>query len=221
MKGLLDLLAKAKLVELSDDERAARLPEVEHVPPPAPSAPAEEAAPELPPPSGAIAEGMSLDEIFGLASIAPCPFPAEKLLRLLDGLRAMDAATRKAAVLAMDAADDSWSIADPVTDARAKVAVLGAYKQRLSQQIAAAEQDAGARIEAVKSNLDQVSSEIRAQIGELERLLEREVTKAAQETTALEAQLRATREAAAREAHRMDKETERYAEIPSAFPPGQ
>lgn len=218
MKGLLNLLAKANLVQLSDEEREAAVPPSPAPEPQTGEPSAEDAAARLPPPGASIEEGKSLEDIFALAGLAPCPFPAEKLLRLLDGLRAMDTATRKAAVLAMDAADDTWTIADPVTDAQHKVAVLGAYKERLAQQVAGAEQAASTQIGEVKAALERASTEIRAQIAELERLLEREVTQAAQQTTGLEAQLRATREAAAREAHRMDKEIERYAEIPSVFP---
>ncbi len=128
MKGFLGLLAKAKLVDLSPDEQAALEGEQ------APAAQTPQPAPEvmLPPPAAGesrIEEGKALDEIFALANIPPAAFSAEKLLRLLDGLRAMDATTRRAAVLAMDAADDNWTIADPVTDAQRKTAALEAYKQ--------------------------------------------------------------------------------------------
>jgi len=216
MKGFLGLLAKAKLVDLSPDEQAALEGEQ------APAAQTPQPAPEvmLPPPAAGesrIEEGKALDEIFALANIPPAVFSAEKLLRLLDGLRAMDATTRRAAVLAMDAADDNWMIADPVTDAQRKTAALEAYKQRLTEQVAGAEQATAARIEEIRSGLERASAEIRAQITELERLLEREVAKSAQQTTSLEAGLRATREAAAREQRRMDKEIERLSEIPASF----
>lgn len=218
MKGLLDLLAKARLVELSDDERAQAGATQEISPAPLQEAPAPAVAP---PPLSAeeceIAEGMPLEEIFTLAGVAPTAFPAEKLLRLLDGLRAMDAATRKTAVLAMDAADDNWQIADPVLDAQRKIAALEAYKQRLAEQVTGAEKNTGAQISEIKSGLDRATAEIRTQISELERLLEREVAKAAQETASLEAALRATREAAARELRRMDAEIGRFAEIPAGF----
>jgi hypothetical protein len=216
MRGLLDLLARAKLIELSESERAPRSP------PEKDSPPAEEPVPEVsPPPSSAaqdqIEEGKPLEDIFALAAVAPSAFPAEKLLRLLDGLRAMDAATRKAAVLAMDAADDNWEIADPLMDAQRKMGALESYKQRLGELIQGAEQSAAAQMAEIKSGLERTTAEIRTQISELERLLEREVTKAAQQTTNLEAGLRATREAAARELRRMDKEIERLAEIPANF----
>lgn len=218
MKGILDLLAKARLVELSEDERAQASPaeqvapiQVEQAPP------AEVPSASLPAAECEIEEGKPLEEVFSLAGLTPAPFPAEKLLRLLDGLRAMDAATRKTAVLAMDAADDNWQIADPILDAQRKIAALEAYKRRLAEQVAGAEKHAGTQIAEIKTGLERTTAEIRTQISELERLLEREVTKAAQQTTSLEAGLRATREAAARELRRMDTEIARLAEIPASF----
>ena len=140
MKGLMRFLARAKLVELSVDESAVS-PSPDEATTDSPGVPAAEIPiSPLPVPEGGIDEGVALDDIFALAGVSPSPFPAEKLLRLLDGLRAMDAATRKTAVLAMDAAEDSWQISDPVLDAQRKIAALEAYKRRLAAQVAAAEE---------------------------------------------------------------------------------
>lgn len=224
MKGLLELLAKAKLVELTEEEQsradpAAAAPLPQEIPV---AESLTELVPELPPaPLGEadapLEEGFALERIYSLAGLSPSPFPAEKLLRLLDGLRAMDAATRKAAVLAMDAADDGWAITDPVTDARQKIAALNAYRQRLNSQVAAVEQQAGARMAENQANLERASAEIRTQIAELEQLLERSIAKSAQEAAAIEAEVRVGREVAAREMRRMDREIERLGEIPASF----
>lgn len=215
MRGILDLLAKAKLVQLSDDERVLHMPAE-----PAESSYSE--SPEtaytpLPVTAGPFEEGIALDELFAQAGLPPTAFPAEKLLRLLDGLRAMDATTRKTAVLAMDAADDTWQISDAVGDAQRKVAALNAYKQRLNAEVVTAEQQVAAELLDKKAALEQTTGEIRTQITELERLLERAIAQSAQEATNLEAGLRANREAVARELRRMDKEIERLGEIPASF----
>lgn len=223
MKGILDLLARAKLVELSAAERQAATWE-------APSSGAETPQPEEPAPvpqapppqalSGEaleVAEGKSFEDIFAAAAVPASPFPAEKLLRLLDGLRAMDSATRKTAVLAMDAADDSWQITDSLADAREKIAALEGYKQYLSAQLQGSEQQAATRLADVRTELETATDAIRRQIAELEQLLQRTITQSAQETTAIEASLRATREAVAREVRRMDEEIERLREIPLQF----
>jgi hypothetical protein len=231
MKGILNLLAKAKLVELSDDERPA-------VPaPPAASAaaatepvaqrPAEPVAAPLPAagdlPSLAEAcadvESESFADIFADAAIPPSPYPAEKLLRLLDGLRAMDAVTRKAAVLAMDAADDNWQIDDCLRDAELKIAALEEHKSRLAAQMESRERQSAGIVEQIRLTLDEATAAIRQQISELDQLREREVTRAAQETTSVEAGLRAARESVARETRRIDGEIERLREIPNSFRP--
>ncbi len=213
MKGFMGMLARARLVELSDEERLAAEPAAPVDSAPDPSPP----VPELPPSECEIAEERGFDAIFSAAGVAPVPFPAEKLLRLLDGLRAMDAATRKTAVLAMDAADDNWNVADCVADAERKIAALEGHKRHLAAQVQGSERQTETRIAEIKSALDNAATSIRTQIAELEQLREREVTKAAQATTGLDAGLRATREAAARETRRMDGEIERLREILAQF----
>ena len=221
MKGVLNLLARAKLIELSDEEKAtaedsaaveaAGQPAQETIPFPASEPVATDEC--------EIAEGKALDEIYAGAGVASSPFPAERLLRLLDGLRAMDAVTRKTAVLAMDAADDNWQIADPVLDAQRKIAALDGYKQYLDAQVRGSEKNTTASIGEISARQEQTVAEIRKQIHELEQLLERELARSTQEITRLDAVLRATREAAARERHRMDVEMDRLREIPAQFVP--
>ncbi|TLD44674.1 MAG: hypothetical protein FAZ92_03093 [Accumulibacter sp.] len=230
MKGILNLLAKAKLVELSDDERLAvpaspAEPEVAPVAPAAQAAavataalPAESELPSLAEACGEVA-GLSFADIFAAAAVPPSPYPAEKLLRLLDGLRAMDAVTRRAAVLAMDAADDNWQIDDCLRDAELKIAALEEHKSRLAAQMESRERQSAEIVDQIRLTLDEATAAIRQQISELEQLREREVTRAAQETTSVEAGLRAARESVARETRRIDGEIERLREIPNSFRP--
>ena len=225
MKGLMGFLVKAKLVEPAADSESGQPGEtpvevVASIPDASPSdvpasAPAEEAA------VGDIQEAIPFEIIYQQAGLPPLPFPAEKLLRLLDGLRSMDTVTRKAAVMAMDAADDNWSIADPVLDANRKIAALTAHRQGLSQSLESAAQQAGDRIADGKHALENTVAEIRAQIAQLEQLLEREITRSAQEIAAIEGGQRAAREAVAREQRRLDQEIERLGEIPAGYSESQ
>lgn len=223
------LLAAAKLVELSEEEAA----ELESVPPQdpgyeatqavEPSADAYAAAPppaEPPPVPMAVTEvveGRAWDDIYAEAGLPASPYPAERLLRLIDGLRAMDPATRLTAVRAMDAADDSWTIEDPLLDAQRKIAALESYTQGLQAQVAADGEQAAAEIAALKATEDKAVAEIRKQIEGLERLLEREMHKTAENIAALEAGIAAEREAAGREARRIEAEIARLREIPNQF----
>ncbi len=236
MKGILDILARAKLVELSDDERAAvKEAESGDAPPPAPPPrPAAAARPAPPPPPAAapvppplpksapskVADGKPFEAIFSELGVPPAPFPAEKLLRLLDGLRAMDAATRKAAVLAMDSADDNWRIQDCVADARQKVAALGTYKQRLAAHLRNVEQQGATQLARLRTEQEEAVAAIRKQIAELEQLLERRVSQSAQSAAAIQGELDAARQAVAREEKRTDAEIERLTDIPRLFSAG-
>jgi hypothetical protein len=217
MKGFLNLLAKANLIELSEEERAAsrsaepvREPAVD----PAYEPPVTLHFPEA---GSERVESRPVEEIYAAANLPPSPFPAEKLLRLLEGLSAMDAATRKAAVVAMDAADDNWQISDSLGDAERKVGALSAYKDHMLLQLQSVEQQTAAQIEAIRAELAENSTEIRKQISELEQLLEREITKSAQRTTALEAEMRSAREMTGTESRRIDTEIGRLLDLSAQF----
>ena len=222
MKGILNLLAKAKLVELSEEERveAGIMHEEEPLPvdeTPPPAVPEPPPVIDLPPPADPSQEQRPLEEIYKAAKVPPSPFPAEKLLKLLDGLKALDASTRKAAVMAMDSADDSWQISDCVADAQQKTSALTSYKHYMSSRLASAEKESAERIAETGASLERTTAEIRRQISELEKLLEREISKSAQQATTLEASMRSEREAAARETRRVDGEIERLNEIIMQF----
>ncbi len=230
MKGILKFLAAAKLVELSDEEKmklhgadpAEELietgPATENE---APLADNINASQDLPPPieyaAADVAEGKSFEEIFKSAQIVDSPFPAERLLRLLEGLRAMDGATRKAAVHAMDAADDNWTIDDSVIDAQRKIAALEDYQKALESQLTANQQQVVTEVADLKQAEERAVTEIRKQIAEMERLLEREIQKTAEQITNLEGGQKTARETCEREVKRLQTEIERLREIPAQF----
>lgn len=225
MKGLMRFLAKARLVELSDDELAdagteSPVSAINPVTEPLPVEP-EPVAVSLPvsPDGNAVVEGLGFDIIYTNAGLPHSPFPAERLLKLLDGLRAMDAATRKMAVLAMDAADDSWVIDDPIADAGLKIRILDGYKQSLTARIRETEEQTAARISEVHRSQAENADIIRRKMTELEQLLQEDIAQSARQAGELEAALRASRETAAREARRVDQEIERLREIPAHFTP--
>ena len=218
MKGIMKILAAAKLVTLSEDEASTQQAE----PQPSETLPDEVIAAPVPPPpvhyaASDVVEGKSFEEIFAAANLPPSPFPAERLLRLLDGLRAMDEATRKSAGRAMDAADENWTIEDPVMDAQRKIGALESYREALDAQVAANAQTVTADIADLKAAQERAIVEIRKQISELEKLLEREVQKTTEQIAGMESELKARRDAAAREGARMSAEISKLREIPAQF----
>lgn len=191
MKGVMGFLEKAGLVRMD-------APPAEASPDPVP-APVPELAVRTPVVDGtaSVAVPLKLDEIYAQAGVPVSQYPAERLLRLMDGLSAMDANTRLMAVKAMDAADESWTIEDPLADAQAKAQALAMHAELLALNLQALERDTQARIEAVTARREKVVADIRQQMSELDALMAREVARAAQDIAGQEAQLQAAREHAA------------------------
>lgn len=215
MKGMMKFLAAANLVTLSEEEQREVQPELNEALPP----PLHEPAPVLTQyaESDDVIEGRSFDDIFASANLPISPYPAERLLRLLDGLREMDEPTRKAAVRAMDGADDNWTMADPVIDAQRKIAVLESYKEVVNQQVSHLQEKVATEVSDLKIKQERAIAEIRKQISELERLLDREMQKTTEHIVGLESSIKATREAAAREAQRLSTEIDRLQVIQAQF----
>jgi hypothetical protein len=195
MKGMFNLLERAGLVSRVEDGTSSE-PDAERPREPHQAAPAVE--PEAAPPVDRPA-GMSLEQIYELAKVPACPYPAERLLRLIDGLKAMDAATRRQTIQALDAADDTWSLDDPKRDAAAKVAAIERHAASIRAAVAHDQKETQAGLQDVARRQETTVAEIRRQIAELEGLLAREIARGAQETAQLEAGHQSRRDDANRE----------------------
>ena len=168
------------------------------------------------PPAG-VKIGGPFDELYAAANLGESPYPAEQLLRLLDGLQAMDEQTRRMAVLAMDAADDSWTIADPVMDAKRKMKVLSDGKQALEGTLAAAEKTMQAEIQRLDAYEAEAQKTIREKVASLEAQLATEIHQVAERRANLTALFERDREAAAAEQARFDVEVARLGLVPRHF----
>ncbi|MBK8010749.1 MAG: hypothetical protein IPK13_05325 [Deltaproteobacteria bacterium] len=164
-----------------------------------------------------IDEGRPLETVYKEAGVAASPFPAEKLIKVLDGLRAMDPTTRKAAILAMDAADDDWKIEDPIVDAERKIRALEAEKARLEAVVEASAARLAAELETIQGFEEEARTTIKKQIEDLESLLARELAKGAEARAKNQAQRQANQDASRREQARMDAEIGRLREIALTF----
>jgi len=194
---MMSLLEKAGLVRRDEEASDPGAEATYSGATPADDAPvAAPAEPALP-----IAEStaMSLDDVYAAAAVPPSPYPAERLMRLMDGLKEMSDDMRRRTIEAIDAADDSWTIADPLRDARAKIAAIDRHLGTIRAGIAQAEAEAGARIDATRQRSEGSIADIRRQIAELEGLLAREVARGAEELAAIESTLRSSKEGAHRE----------------------
>jgi hypothetical protein len=198
MKGMMGFLEKAGLVRREDGEPVNEPAQVDTSTLEIDIAPFMSQAKTT---KVSVDEGasMSLDAIYQHAGVASCAYPAERLMRLIDGLKAMDEPTRLRTIQAIDAADESWTIQDPLKDANAKVEAIRTHSQTLHASLTAAEQESQALLAEIKQRQEKSTSEIRQQIAELEALLTREIARGAQETTLLESSLQSKKELVNRE----------------------
>lgn len=219
MSRLLRALEKVGLVETDVQAQAeAQVEPASQITPPAEFASAApEAAPAVA--SGPIQEQRPLDDIYASARIGPSPFPAEKLLKILEGLAALEPAARRAAVTALDAADDAWTIDDALLDAERKIKALDDARKQVEGQARAALEEARAAVEAREHKQTEAVARIRQQIADFEGLLEREVARATEEKAALHDGARAAKDACTRECTRLDAEAHRLRRLAEVFAP--
>ncbi len=192
MKGVMDFLERAGLIVEESPSAPASAEAGQTQPSVAPAA-------EAPVALRAGATPLNLAEIYANEGVPAALYPAERLLRLIDGLSAMEESVRLTAIKAMDEADESWTIADPVGDADAKVKALASHAQRLQLGLQQLEQETLARIDEVRARQEQAVGAIRKQIADLEALASRELERAEKETADYNATLSQAKEQTSRE----------------------
>jgi hypothetical protein len=129
----------------------------------------------------------------------------------------MDEATRLMAIKAMDAADESWTLADPLSDAAAKVAALTAHGEGLTLKLQQMQVHTQSQLDSVLTRQEKVVGDIRKQISELEALAARELARAEQETAAQQASLQAARDLTAAELAVIAQASARLQSLASQF----
>ena len=147
------------------------------------------------------------------ASVGAPPVPASSLPSWLD----MDEPIRRQVIAAMDAADDTWTIADPLHDASLKIAAIEAHAANLRAGLSVAEQETHAAVTGVQQRQESSASEIRRQISDLEGLLARELARGAQETAALEAAFQSKKESAQRELEQLARSAGEFQTLVAQF----
>lgn len=220
--SLKDLLVRARLIE---DDQSANESANESTNVSAHGEPRRESGKdlvlEMEPPTGFVPTAVAADEISGIPEntsfdsiyagfgVASASFPAERLLKVLEGLRAMDASNRRAAIAAMDAADDSWNVADVLADAARKVTALQAHMEKVNAALAGMQEQERSRKTVLVSDYDALRASISEQIAQLQEATQIAATEHAQAIAALEAKTTAAVSAAQREQQRLLAEVER------------
>ncbi len=244
--NFLRTLAKMKLVELSEEEQAKLKANDEKItmeqidkliaesqpaqarksqPPPPPTKPAQNSKSAQPGAASArpaatatsIREGTPFSDYYVAGAIADAPYPVEKLLKVIEGLRQFNASQLKDIVNGMDAADDSWTIADVVLDAERKTRALAQAAAGLDETLVATQKRTDEEKAKRTAYLAEGTTNIRKRIAELEQTLAKETADIAEQLSRLDNDLQSARDAAGRERARLQEEIKRLEEVPRTF----
>ena len=166
-----------------------------------------------------VEEGLTFVDIYGRQGVVEAQFPVERLLKLVDGLRALDPTTRRAAITAMDVADETWSMADVLADADAKMAALRAHQRQMQGAADGVVQANRERVAALESSRDGRLAELREQIAALEAQIQEAVGGTAADVAKLQSESESNKAALLRETQRIDAHILNLEELVAHFRP--
>lgn len=166
-----------------------------------------------------VEEGLTFVDIYSRQAVAEAPFPVERLLKLVDGLRALDPTTRRAAITAMDVADETWSMDDVLADADAKMAALRGHQRQMQGAADAVVQANRSRVAALESSRDGRLAELRQQIAALEAQIQDVVGSTAADVAKLQSESESNKAALLRETQRIDAHILNLEELVAQFRP--
>ena len=199
--------------------RAARA-EAAPAPPPLPSSDGDagtaHASDATASPAG-IEEGLAYADIYARQGLTEAAFPVERLLKLVEGLKTLDPTTRRAAIMAMDVADETWSMDQVLADADAKVAALRGHQQSMQSTADAIVQANQQRIAALEGSRDSRVAELRQQIAALEAQIHDAIGTAAADVAKLQSESESNKAALQRETLRLDAHILNLQELAGQF----
>ncbi len=166
-----------------------------------------------------VEEGLTFVDIYGRQGVAEAQFPVERLLKLVDGLRALDPTTRRAAITAMDVADETWSMDDVLADADAKMAALRGHQRQMQGAADGVVQANRERVAALESSRDGRLTELRQQIAALEAQIQDAVGSTAADVAKLQSESESNKAALLRETQRIDAHILNLEELVAQFRP--
>jgi len=164
-----------------------------------------------------VEEGLTFVDIYGRQGVLEAPFPVERLLKLVEGLRALDPTTRRAAITAMDVADETWSMDDVLADADAKMAALRGHQRQMQGAADGVVQANRERVAALESSRDGRLAELREQIAALEAQIQDAVGSTAADVAKLQSESESNKAALLRETQRIDAHILNLEELVAQF----
>ena len=166
-----------------------------------------------------VEEGLTFADIYARQRVAEASFPVERLLKLVEGLRALDPTTRRAAIMAMDVADETWSMEQVLADADAKMAALREHQRQMQGAANGVVQANRERVAALESSRDGRLAELRQQISALEAQLQDVIGTTAADVAKLQSESESNKAALLRETQRIDAHVLNLQELAAQFRP--
>lgn len=166
-----------------------------------------------------VEEGLTFADIYARQRVAEASFPVERLLKLVEGLRALDPTTRRAAIMAMDVADETWSMEQVLADADAKVAALRGHQRQMQGAANGVVQANRERVAALESSRDGRLAELRQQISALEAQIQDAIGSTAADVAKLQSESESNKAALLRETQRIDAHILNLEELAAQFRP--
>ncbi|NOT87495.1 MAG: hypothetical protein HOP03_04870 [Lysobacter sp.] len=166
-----------------------------------------------------VEEGLTFVDIYARQSVAEASFPVERLLKLVEGLRALDPTTRRAAIMAMDVADETWSMEQVLADADAKMAALRSHQRQMQEAANGVVQANRERVGALESSRDGRLAELRQQISALEAQIQDAIGTTAADVAKLQSESESNKAALLRETQRIDAHVLNLQELAAQFRP--
>ena len=230
MATLKKILEAARLIERSDAETSAPAPagdaDIDAIIRRAAEAETAPYAREDAPVGAAVVgeaigveEGLTFADIYLRQNVSEAQFPVERLLKLVEGLRALDPTTRRAAIMAMDIADETWSMDQVLADADAKMAALRGHQRQMQGAADAVVQANRERVAALETSRDSRLAELRQQIAGLEAQIQDAVGTTAADVAKLQSESESNKAALLRETQRIDAHILNLQELVAQFRP--
>ena len=166
-----------------------------------------------------VEEGLTFADIYLRQNVSEAQFPVERLLKLVEGLRALDPTTRRAAIMAMDIADETWSMDQVLADADAKMAALRGHQRQMQGAADAVVQANRERVAALETSRDSRLAELRQQIAGLEAQIQDAVGTTAADVAKLQSESESNKAALLRETQRIDAHILNLQELVAQFRP--
>ena len=166
-----------------------------------------------------VEEGLSFVDIYARQNVAEASFPVERLLKLVEGLRALDPTTRRAAIMAMDVADETWSMEQVLADADAKMAALRGHQRQMQGAADGVVQAIRERVAALESSRDPRLPEPRHQFSAPEEQTRDAIASRSADVAKLQSESESNKAALLRETQRIDAHILNLQELAAQFRP--